>query len=81
MLTSTAGAGTSSSAVGCAGSTPLAATMGSARATSGLFGRNPNSITFAWFSGVCTKSSNSAAAARSSASTHSVFNTMNGLSE
>ena len=34
-----------------------------------------------WFSGSCTNSSNAAAAALSSASTHSVSRTMNGLSE
>ena len=81
MPTRTSGDGTCSSAVGWFGSTPLAATIGSASATDGLFGRNPNSITFCWFSGSCTNSWNSAAAAFSSSSTHSVSSTMNGLSE
>ena len=77
----TSGEGTSSVAVGWAGSTPLAATIGSASGTVGLFGRNPYSRTVRWLSGCWTKASNSAAAAFSSASTHGASSTMNGLSE
>ena len=81
MPTSTSGDGTSSSAVGWAGSTPFAATIGSASGTAALFGRKPYSSTACWFSGSCTNVSNAAAAAFSSSSTHSVSRTMNGLSE
>jgi hypothetical protein len=81
IRTSTSGDGTSSSARGSLGSTPLAALTGSASGTLGLFGRNPNSSTLAWFSGRCTYSSNALAATFCSGVTHSVSRMMNGLSE